>query len=643
MLCAPTSIVPQQALYIQVITLRTQEMRGGGHKLTPHVTSTFLPTLSRSSHPSTSIFGPINQASIRTKQRQHFTHKGMTAYEYTPLDASKHEIRLLELLPGDSEDIPHCRLTHTSLDHEPQYVALSYAWGDPNNRDTILLDGRPFRVTRNLDIALRNLRGQGLTERLWVDALCINQNDLAERSQQVQLMRMIYQSASSVFAWLGEAADDSDFAMKTIKASGKEDSDIELDPETDPNDIDPRLKVALRKLLDRPYWRRTWIIQELAVPSPRKIWIGCGQFWVPWWDLCDTIMNPFEQSNVKLVTNTHLHRYFTLNANTMFEFQKGPLELIRLLKRSGSYCATDPRDRLYGILGLAKERDQVALVPDYSKPLEQLNAELVEHLIQTEENLNPLHAYRTSRHQTPSWVPQISTGEFPNDSWHRVRPFYASGDSKPHVQFSTNHKTIKIRGLEVDRVSACIGPFESRPELATKLLCTQDFQDAALQAVTRREGYLHDPASENAEIEDRIWRTLVEDGSQFAGPPAPDDFRDMYRVMSERSRTGVKMSSLSSSQAREVVPYLEYSIVKMMHRCFLTTIKGQFGTGPPDVQAGDLLCVLFGGSVVHVLREDGDHHLLVGEAYVHDWMNGEIMRQYQDGEAGLQEKEFELW
>ncbi|OAA59616.1 het domain containing protein [Niveomyces insectorum RCEF 264] len=159
------------------------------------------------------------------------------AYTYPPLDATRHEIRLLRLRPAAALDAPlRIRLFSVSLDDSllPVYEALSYAWGtsppccpvwveeeDEQKEEEEEEEEEPradiarpsLLVTPNLDAALRHLRyrgdnGDGTDDRLlWVDALCINQRDLAERSRQVQQMRRIYEHCTADLAWLGPNPD----------------------------------------------------------------------------------------------------------------------------------------------------------------------------------------------------------------------------------------------------------------------------------------------------------------------------------------------------------------------------------------------------------------------------------------------------
>ncbi|KAF2432949.1 hypothetical protein EJ08DRAFT_552229, partial [Tothia fuscella] len=115
-------------------------------------------------------------------------------------------IRLAHLLPAQSweEDIS-CNLHTVSLDDtNPIYEALSYVWGDPKRTLPVLLNGHTFEVTTSLESALRRLRHPTSTRTIWVDALCINQKNDAERTEQVKLMRYIYSQTQEVLIWLGE-------------------------------------------------------------------------------------------------------------------------------------------------------------------------------------------------------------------------------------------------------------------------------------------------------------------------------------------------------------------------------------------------------------------------------------------------------
>ena len=105
------------------------------------------------------------------------------AYKYTPLDPSQPEIRLFRLHPGSGASPISGNLFHVSLDDKPAYEALSYCWGDANDRQLVTVDGKDFSVTTNLHIALRYLRNEEDERTLWIDAVCVNQEDFTERGQ----------------------------------------------------------------------------------------------------------------------------------------------------------------------------------------------------------------------------------------------------------------------------------------------------------------------------------------------------------------------------------------------------------------------------------------------------------------------------
>jgi hypothetical protein len=130
-------------------------------------------------------------------------------YVYEPFEdkLTARPIRLLRLLPVTSfiEDI-RCELFNTTLDAKEDFEALSYTWGNPSETSPVVLHGQRHDVTKNLASALRHLRYHDRQRILWVDALCIDQDNIEERNQQVTQMRDIYREggAKRVVVWLGE-------------------------------------------------------------------------------------------------------------------------------------------------------------------------------------------------------------------------------------------------------------------------------------------------------------------------------------------------------------------------------------------------------------------------------------------------------
>jgi hypothetical protein len=199
-------------------------------------------------------------------------------FEYQKLSRSCREIRLLELLPSKhhlSKFRPACRVTNTSLGSSPPFLALSYVWGDESNKRVILVNKRPFWVTRNLYDAMMSLRGsESIT--IWIDAICINQKDYEEKGWQVRLMGDLYRKATTVLAWLGASDDDSDAVMDYLNRLGiqAEACGLHESPEgcmqvwkaitTMPSYMDDPTKIVLRSWLDgQPLWVSKYALEGL--------------------------------------------------------------------------------------------------------------------------------------------------------------------------------------------------------------------------------------------------------------------------------------------------------------------------------------------------------------------------------------------
>jgi hypothetical protein len=165
-------------------------------------------------------------------------------FPYKQLDKGGDQVRLLELHPGRNSSLVTCSIGHYYLDDGPVYVALSYTWGntditkpmaisiqqafeysrdDPRVAQTVEVETQ-VEVTINLEAALRQLRASGY-EKVWIDALCINQEDDAERREQVLKMNRIYKRAREVVVWLGPEKENSGRAMAFIRSH--EDSNFE--------------------------------------------------------------------------------------------------------------------------------------------------------------------------------------------------------------------------------------------------------------------------------------------------------------------------------------------------------------------------------------------------------------------------------
>lgn len=179
---------------------------------------------------------------------------------FCPLDPSRRQIRLLRVEP-DPSDLSAV-LETVSLDDSPKYTALSYTWGTEVCGGAGIALGRPegrsWRqpITKNLRAVLEHLCAGGAPVTLWVDALCINQADVEEKSHQITLMRDVYSQAEATCVWLGPAADDSDLAMATIGELYESRTYVLPDGALSEAHLE-----AINALMGREWWSRIWVLQ----------------------------------------------------------------------------------------------------------------------------------------------------------------------------------------------------------------------------------------------------------------------------------------------------------------------------------------------------------------------------------------------
>lgn len=319
---------------------------------------------------------------------------------------------------GDAgEDTLSASITESQNESELRFnwgdfVALSYTWGDPKYRKNIILNGSRIKVQTNLESALRILRGKKPMKsdyKIWIDALCINQEDLAERSTEVKRMRLIYKLARSVIVWLGLEADDSSRAMDLIQTLSKacisgKDKSLGAALRQDPELLGRGAWLALSLLLDRPYWHRMWIIQELSMGGG-KAPIFCGRKVVLWEDLFRAVYT-FGKFNVDIIFSCidrersaaglpdyglNRNKIIHINDEHKYQTSTGQSKFMCLLDVGRKSEATNPRDKVYGLLGLMDASVSARLTPDYTLSTSEVYKSFAKTFITASKWLFPCH------------------------------------------------------------------------------------------------------------------------------------------------------------------------------------------------------------------------------------------------------------
>jgi hypothetical protein len=291
-------------------------------------------------------------------------------------DLSEGQIRLLQIKPGYALGTIECTFTYLDLQDDGDYVALSYTWGLATPSVPILVNGAVTLVTENLYMALLYLRKGGMSK-VWVDALCINQKNLTERSIQVSQMARIYQRASMVFVWLGEGNALTERAFNELyELIQYVEWDNKIPAAHFNTDLAHPKWRAISELLYRPWFRRVWIIQEVLYA--RHALFACGGDSIEARIFLTIINSMFEAEAMSKIMSFHSNKLelangakmaairqlqFMVQARaksvipmTMMEFRGN---LLDYLSQTQWAEATDRRDKIYGILSLAKDASEL--------------------------------------------------------------------------------------------------------------------------------------------------------------------------------------------------------------------------------------------------------------------------------------------
>jgi hypothetical protein len=617
----------------------------------------------------------------------------LPSYEYKQLDQSAAEIRLISLVPHDKLPLPvnpsdlmptkdcetqtsavyrtinkfvepghkhgllRFHVKHVSLKERPRYSALSYTWGDASSKLAIIVDNCILLVTENLYSALSQIRFPN--EWIWIDAICINQDNQQEKSWQVQQMRDIYRQAGHTAAWLGEGTEESDQlmtqigAMEAMEVLHARSGSIQYGKLS----FSPK---ALCNWIKRPYWRRVWIQQEQR--SSRVVTLHCGNKVVSRNVLISIVRLLQSKSKHDLPNRNPLpdvedHDYDLELAQyhlaLCLERSYLPKRFMERLKSGIDLQATDRRDFVYAWLGIAADAEDLGIVVDYSKTWQQVFTELSVALIKQEgfQVIKYCHASNStaSYPELPSWVFDFSRDlhePFCNLLSCGIEQIFrynlGSGELKATFSFLNknlpNPSNILIGGTRVDVVMDFVyDAFTERVDMVD-----QDASWLASLELSSMQGgniYGSDFARREA-----VWRTCVADvlleinGGKFDLKRAGADEGNWCHNLMAYAR-----SSKNTSTQKEIKGKVDEGTMLQTfpntgstaaNRKYFVSKKGYLGLGPLGSKVGDLVVILFGLDMPFVLRPvDGGQYRIIGETYLHGIMDGEFMSQNPPAET----------
>jgi hypothetical protein len=344
------------------------------------------------------------------------------------------------------------------------YEALSYTWGSGRATRTIIVESQScspdartkLAVTQNLKTALVHLRDADKARTLWVDAVCINQADNAEKGEQVKQMANIFRFAHRVVIWLGRAEKRSGRAFEVLWHLDRKDQSPLL------NDDD---MLAVAAVLQRTWFERLWVCQEVALARRTPgIIMQCGPDELPFSLFKEVVSNLWQlNSRSDILTSRFgdMSRLYTVVSvcgvgNT--DIQDIPL-WIHLTRMSKLYCK-DPRDHVFAVLGLAPRRFAARITPDYSRTtVDAFRTTVLEHAdhVQRLELFTPCFGLRTME-DLPSWVPDYTL------PFSSGPPFqFAATTSRAHVHHDICRPgVLEVLGVQCATVSSAMPMLHER-------------------------------------------------------------------------------------------------------------------------------------------------------------------------------------
>jgi len=603
------------------------------------------------------------------------------------------------LSPVVTQPSAEYRLHVISLLDNPSFAALSYVWGDQNITNEIQVNKTPVPVTTNLATALKFVKGHWQAEfpnsnassfRLWVDAICINQSDLDERSSQVSLMGRIFRSAKIVFSWLGNDIDGIGLAIKTFNIIAKEIAhearkflpkkfvgspcrDMGLTwmkryPQLcriDNEDFGNTAWDSLVTFFDNPYWSRVWIFQEMVLASRLLFVHGSTSLPLEYLESASLYLigirgieaKPVYQHFMDPEIFSELTRGMLLPTRPMAPIGKArdamlsraPNEIKALTGNDAFHAligvsmtreCSDPRDYIYGVIGLTDYR----IIPDYSKDFPSVLTDLVCVILEENKNLQFLAysgtgIFGSETENVPSWAPNLQVYSKHSEGGVTI----STGNASCGI-FRTTDKPFLIDSALF--ATAVIGSTVSQVH-PPFINCTSDtwMEDIAgfvFDLVARNPLYVSGIHPVNAFFQAMKAGKLNEQeflsqacillailslnpdcNSRLKLPQDHDFDKALINIFyNGRDTSTIELPQINSTRVEGSNLMAELELGQNSHR-LIETDDGYLGLAPKGTLPGDKIVILKDCPVPMVLRKVANYYLNIGSCFIAGLMEGE--------------------
>lgn len=570
-------------------------------------------------------------------------------YKFSPKMLSDGQIHIMELLPCGAEGPAaplRCHVRTASLSSNPDYEAVSYVWGDSRKTETIEIDGRGVPISANLAALLRSIRHPGKTRHIWADQICIDQDNVREKTAQVHMMGDIYSMCRQCLIWMGEMPasippSDVEAALHLLEfMAGPE--DIPITCCLSSNDEFKKVFNVLRGIhpLGNSWWSRIWTVQEVILPQKKTIIWGLTELQ---WELLSKAMHSWITRGTRLLmgvlSQEDVKEMNVLSSNVTWinEGRNTDLPSILAVKWRGRE-ATHLCDKVFGLRGLIRHGIELEFTTRYnciSSAADVYSAFTLDAII-AQNSLQPLVL-------DPRLHDDIATEHIPNWAMD-LKDRFISADALLYKDWAHDHynacngrvldqsllrntamdqagsiHVLGVSGVKVDKVQI-ISP-EQCTEPDSDLQVSKKLQNwYQLAARNRLKGH---SASDTSGIKEEFCRLVVGDilearhNEARSLMPTEEVLEHAWRFVTEARRN-----------PGEIWIKRWHMPSQLFYQVFFLTASGLMGLGPWDTRVGDEVWIFNGGNNPFMIRRrhqcDGRNEFdFVGCAYVQGIMFGE--------------------
>ncbi|KAK5044903.1 hypothetical protein LTR84_010275 [Exophiala bonariae] len=594
-------------------------------------------------NPFLGVVDPFSQHSSTLRHRQLPVTE---MYNYSPLPKAYSAFRLLTVMPGRKTDDIICKLQVENLDSLPLYEALSYCWDKGNPDHLIICEGKILKVGANVWDALYRMRRRRHPRCMWVDAICINQEDLEERASQVKRMNIIYQSAKSVVVWLGNT--NSHFAIPFVtvvvqsswRAPGAKllvdhglhlfgDVPVQIPLQTHSGELRAFAWWTVQEFFKCPWFLRLWVVQEVvAAKKVEVVWGHASMSWA----VVEHALHLMREYSQSMSSSIPMQGYDQTHAMVSLRQPYRGRSLMDLMEIGRIFQASDDRDRVFALLGMQAGGARtgagpIDIQPDYRSTISEVYRTTAQEIIKRRNDLEILvtvqHGEKVDL-ETPSWIPQwhcqFTRTLSKNNSFGlrmtRSPPAWmpASADLGVDPDFILQQSILYAVGLRYDEI------------VETTSTMTAEFFDSTDEATVAGHWWNESDTLKRI-VFGYDYHILFDLLLLSFTPGTIGGIAIFEEFWDDVVCSWYRPSRLPLRNFLKRVPK------ECINRRIIRTKNGDVGIGPAATEIGDVVCVLFGASMPLVLRPIESHYVLVGECFMLSLMYGDLTAAWKEGQV----------